>query len=343
MQNNLNFDYLREIFDPDSYTPQLGKHNAAYAAELAKKSSPPPTSLDIKILREATAAFLKGKSLPYPKGMSAQSYQEINIGGMQCYQLKHSNPATVPTIVMYFAGGFCLESMNAVQAFMANVSAHLPCNIILPNYSLAPEVKAPEILAQIDQFLQALLKNPPSKEVTVMGWSSGGNLALTSYLNLQQNATELSRQVTQLVLIGPWIDVSMQVAKFGPFQKQQNMDRTSIGKEVVAQMAHWYLPEGCSGTEPEYCPASRSPDELKTVPPVAVITGDCEGTFGDAAFITYHLRHAGAKVQLMVLKGQTHNHVCFEKLSRDTPFVPELIARIIKRESVVGFKDLTIY
>ena len=244
---------------------------------------------------------------------------------------------------MYFAGGFCLESMEAVQAFMANVADHLPCNIILPNYPLAPELKAPEILAQIDQFLQALLHDPPSKKITLMGWSSGGNLALTSYLNLQQNAPELAKLVNQLILIGPWIDISMQVTKFGPFQKQQNMDRTSIGPEVIMQMARWYLLEGCTGTEPEYCPASRSSDELKTAPPVAVITGDCEGTFGDAVFVTYHLRHAGAKVQLMVLKGQTHNHVCFEKLSRDTPFVPELIARIIKREPVADYKDLEIY
>lgn len=342
MQNKPNFDYLREIFDPDSYAPELGKHNAAYAAKLAKHSGP-PTSLDITVLREATAAFLEGKCLPYPKGMSAASYQEINIGGMQCFQLKHPNTEAVPTIVMYFAGGFCLESMVAMQTFMANVAAHLSCNIILPNYPLAPEVKAPEILAQIDRFLQALLSDCPSKEITVMGWSSGGNLALTSYLNLQQSSPELAGQVTQLILIGPWIDISMQVSKFGPFQKQQNMDRTSIGPEVITQMARWYLPEGCTGIEPEYCPASRSPKELKTVPPVTVITGDCEGTFGDATFITYHLRHSGAEVQLMVLKGQTHNHICFEKLSRDTPFVPELIARIIKRESIAGFKDLAIY
>lgn len=343
MQNKPNFEYLREIFDPDRYTPELGKHNAAYAAELAKQSGP-PTSLDIKVLREATAAFLKGKGLSYPEGMSAVSYQETHMGGMQCYEFKHSNTEAVPTIVMYFAGGFCLESMEAVQAFMANVAAYLPCNIILPNYPLAPEVKAPEILARIDRFLQALLRrDPPSKEITLMGWSSGGNLALTSYLNLQQNAPELAGHITQLILIGPWIDISMQVSKLGPFQKQQNMDRTSIGPEVITQMARWYLPEGCSGAEPEYCPALRNPDELKTVPPVAVITGDCEGTFGDAAFVTYHLRHSGAKAQLMVLKGQTHNHVCFEELSRDTPFVPELIARIIKQESVVDFKNLEIF
>jgi acetyl esterase/lipase len=342
MQIRPNFDYLREIFDPDRYAPQLGKHNAAYAAELAKQSGP-PTSLDVKVLREATAAFLEGKGLPYPKGMSAASYQETNIGGMQCFQLKHPNSEAVPTIVMYFAGGFCLESMGAVQSFMANVTTYLPCNIVLPNYPLAPEVKAPEILLQIDQFLQALLRNLSLKEVALMGWSSGGNLALTSYLNLQQSAPELARQVKQLILIGPWIDISMQVSKFGPFQKQQNMDRTSIGPDVIAQMARWYLPEGCNGAEPEYCPASRNPDELKTVPPVAVIIGDCEGIFGDAAFITYHLRHSGAKAQLMVLKGQTHNHVCFEELSLDTPFVPELIAQIVKRESLANYKGLTIY
>ena len=61
MQNKPNFDYLREIFDPDSYTPKLGKHNAAYATELAKQAGP-PTSLDIKVLREATTAFYKEKA-----------------------------------------------------------------------------------------------------------------------------------------------------------------------------------------------------------------------------------------------------------------------------------------
>ncbi len=343
MQDQPNFDYLCEIFDPNGYPPKLGKHNAAFAEELAKQSNPPPTSLDIKVLREATAAFLEGKGLPYPKGMSVASYQETNIGGMQCYQFKHLTPATVPTIVMYFAGGFCLESMAAVQAFMGNVAVYLPCNIILPNYPLAPETKAPEILAQIDEFLQACLYHSLSKEVILMGWSSGGNLALTSYLNLQKSAPLLAKQVTQLISIGPAIDLSRQVSKFGPFQKQQNMDRASIGPEVINQLMRWYLPEGCTGTEPEYCPASRSHAELKTMPPVTVITGDCEGTFGDAVFITYHLRQAGAKVQLVVLKGQTHNHVAFAALSRDSAFAPELIAYIIKQESIADLKDLAIY
>lgn len=337
-----NFDYLRTTFDPDAYEPKLGNHAAAYAAEMAAANASPPTALDIQELRQATAAFLEGKSLPYPSGMSVHSYQQTVIGGMTCYQMLHAKPESLPTLVMYFAGAFCLSSMTAVQAFMANVAARLPCNVVLPDFPLAPEVKAPGILARVDQFLQALLGSPIGKNVVLLGWSSGGNLVLTSYLNVQKSAPALSKHIVQLIPISPWGDISMQVTHRGPYQKQQSMDTTSIGAEVIGAMARWYLPEGSIGNELAYCPALRDPAELKTMPPTTIMIGDCDGIFGDAVFTTYHLRQAGAPVQLMVLKGKVHNHVGLEVLSRDGVFAPELVARIIKKQSVAEFEDVII-
>ena len=74
-----------------------------------------------------------------------------------------------------------------------------------------------------------------------------------------------------------------------------------------------------------------------------MMVGDCEGTFGDGVFATYHLRKAGAPVQLMVLKGKVHNHPGLEVLSRDGVFVPELIAKILASQSIAEYKDVLVY
>lgn len=340
MQHPLNFNYLHASFDPNAYEPQLGKHAAAYAAEIAAAKASPPSSLNIHELRETTTAFLEGKWMPYPSGLSADSYQKTVIGEMPCYQMLHATPESVPTLVMYFAGAFCLSSMRSVQAFMANIAIRLACNVVLPDLPLAPEIKAPELLAKVDQFLQALLRSPQGKNVVLLGWSSGGNLVLTSYLNIQKSAPELRHHISHLIPLSPWIDLSMQVARFGPYQKQQRMDTTSIGAEAIFAMSRWYLPEECIGNEPAYCPAARDPQELKTLPSTTIMVGDCDGIFGDAIFITHHLKQAGAPVQLMVMKGKTHNHVGFEVLSRDGVYVPELIARVIKKQSIAEFDDV---
>lgn len=332
---------LLEIYNPDSAI--LAPRTAVFAANLATLTPAAVATPVIGDLRDAVAISQAGKSLPYPQGFTANNYNKENIGGMDCYVLRAQNSESVPTLIMFYGGGFCLNTVFAHQSFMANIAALTPCNIILPDYPLAPETKAPEIMRQASHFLQTVLDNSISlgfsTEIILMGWSSGAHMALTLALNLQKEVPLLASKISQLILLSSWIDLSLSVSRYGPYQTQQKCDTIAVGADMLEIMASWYLPIGYKGDEPEYCPALRSPAELKMLPFTTVIAGGCEVLLGDSVFIADALRRAGTQTQFIALEGQTHNYLVYDELSKDGVFVPELLGRIIEGkpiEAMVG-------
>jgi acetyl esterase/lipase len=333
---------LLEVYNPSE--TRLAPRTAAFAAKLAETIpaalSASVSTLTIDSLRESVAQSLAGKALTYPKGLTEDSYIKENIGDMDCYILRAAHPDKVPTLVMFYGGGFCLNTLSAHMSFMANIVISTPCNIILPDYPLAPESKASETLSRSTHFLKALLEEPTtlslSNNIILMGWSSGAHIALTLALNFQKETPQLFRRISQLLLLSAWMDLSLQVTREGPYQPQQHLDTIAAGADLLEIMAQWYLPEGYEDDELTYCPALRPVDELKTLPPTSVIVGGCDVLLGDSVFIADKLKHAGTPAQFIALEGQTHNYLVFDELSRDGVFVPDLIGRIITGQSIEG-------
>lgn len=333
---------LLEIYHPTE--TRLAPHTAAFAARLAASMpaslSASASTLTIDALRESVAQSLAGKALAYPKGLSSNSYFKENVGGMDCYILRAEHPDKVPTLVMFYGGGFCLNTLSAHMSFMANITTSTPCNIVLPDYPLAPESKAPQTSSLLTDFLKILLDDPRtlrlSNNTILMGWSSGAHMALTLTLHFQKEAPHLFHRISQLLLLSAWMDLSLQVTKEGPYQTQQHQDTIAAGPDLLRIMAQWYLPEGYKDDELTYCPALRPVNELKALPPTSVIVGGCDVLLGDSVFIADRLRHAGTPAQLIALEGQTHNYLVFDELSRDGVFVPELIGRIMTGQPIKG-------
>lgn len=328
--------HLLKIYNPPS-TPKVGKHTADFIAQLtsaASSSSKQSTSkLTVNELRASVAKSLEGQRMPYPTNISSKSYREAMVGDMRCYIYSGRNSGSAPSLVMFYGGGFCLNTLPAHQSFMANVTSHTNCNIVFPDYPLAPESKAPEVVAKCQQFLTALLKSTNiydiSNDIILLGWSSGSNQALTMALNLANKFPNLFDKISKLILLSPWVDLTMQVTRRGPYQEQQAADKLAAGPDILEQMAKWYLPEGCRGDEPEFCPAFRSKHELSQLPPTTIISGDCEVLLGDGVFLANKLNNADVKVQFIALEGQIHNYMVFNELNRDGIFIPKLIADIV--------------
>lgn len=332
---------LLDIYRPGP--PKLAPHNKALALELASLPNVGTDMPTIKTLRESVATFLAGNTLAYPDNIHPQSYTQETIGNISCYLLRTKDSANVPTIIMFYGGGFCLNTLDAHKAFMANVAALTPCNVILPDYPLAPEAKAPKSFTLSSQFLQSLLTHLNdfnlSDNVIMMGWSSGGHMALTQALHLQKIVPHLFKKITKLILLSSWMDLSLNVARTGPYQIQQNSDTIAAGHDLLELMAKWFLSEGSDGNEAQYCPALQAKEVLKALPLVTVVAGGCEVLLGDSVFITDKLQEAGTKVQFIALEGQTHNYLVLDTLSKDGVFVPALLERIITNKpfaSMIG-------
>lgn len=334
---------LLEIYNPRQHdVPALGKNNqehihASSSAQTTSSSHEDTLFNAIQMRLEVSDALEKGL-IPYPETISESSYQLEIIGGLNCHALKNSNATNTPTLVMFFGGGFCLNTIVAHKSFMAHIASQVSCNIIIPEVPLAPEHKATEILTFLDAFMYELTGNALplgfSNDITLLGWSSGGNLALTTALNLRNKCAEHFAKITHIIAMSSWIDLSMKSICEGPYKAQQALDSTAAGATVLSQMGRCYLSEREHGFEPSICPAARDEDELCELPLVTLIAGEHDVILADSILMANSLNQAGAKARLILLEGQTHNYLVFDKLSKDGVFVPALISKLIKEEPV---------
>ena len=156
----------------------------------------------------------------------------------------------------------------------------------------------------------ALAKDPQaygvSNNLILLGWSSGGNLALTTAFNLQKKSPKIFEKFSQIIVMSSWIDLTMYVHRQCPYQKQQAGDTIAAGDRVLTEMSVCYLDVGDRGDEVNYCPASRSKDELAALPLTTLIVGGSEVLLGDSVYMAHALKEAGTIAQLIVLEGARH-------------------------------------
>ncbi|PKP39055.1 MAG: alpha/beta hydrolase [Bacteroidetes bacterium HGW-Bacteroidetes-15] len=108
---------------------------------------------------------------------------------------------------------------------------------IVPDYPLAPESTCINTYQFLDAVYAKLISKYPSKQTVFMGDSAGGGLAL-GYAQKIRN--EDIKQPNQIILISPWLDVSMtnpEMAKYDKLDKVLSINGLKIaGKNYSGEM-----------------------------------------------------------------------------------------------------------
>ncbi len=125
-----------------------------------------------------------------------------------------SGPTSAPapesrTVVHFHGGGYCLGSARMARSWAAHLSAQTGCQVVLPEYRLAPEHPHPAALQDARAVMkalsgQALPGQAQPGPVVVSGDSAGGGLALALLLALRDEGQELP---AGCILLSPWLDL----------------------------------------------------------------------------------------------------------------------------------------
>lgn len=127
--------------------------------------------------------------------------------GWRCYELTPRQRRLAPAQVLYLHGGayvFQISFFHWLAA--ARIVAGAGVGLVLPIYPLAPLSTAVDTVATATAIAADLTEARGERELTVMGDSAGGGLALAVAQELRDQHRASLRQ---LVLISPWLDVSM--------------------------------------------------------------------------------------------------------------------------------------
>ncbi|HEX2298639.1 MAG TPA: alpha/beta hydrolase [Pseudonocardiaceae bacterium] len=131
---------------------------------------------------------------------------ERTVSGMPVYEVAPRD-GRYEAEVLYLHGGAYVHAIERSHwLFVGRLVDRLGCRVTVAQYPLAPDHRYDDTLAMVQAtYCQALEEVEPARRV-VMGDSAGGGLSLV--LAQQLRARQLP-QPGNLVLLSPWLDISM--------------------------------------------------------------------------------------------------------------------------------------
>ena len=113
-------------------------------------------------------------------------------------------------LVLYIHGGGYVSNLTKydwqlIEALLNRTNA----TIVVPDYPLAPTSNYEDVYDYFDGLYRSLVSKSPDKNIVFMGNSAGGGLAL-GFAQQLRNENQTLRQPSQLILISPWLDITLR-------------------------------------------------------------------------------------------------------------------------------------
>lgn len=119
-------------------------------------------------------------------------------------------PKNAPSdkVILYVHGGAYILNISSYQwKFVDELVANTHATVIVPDYPLAPSAQCTDVYAFIGDIYRELLQSGVQPQnISILGDSAGGGFTLGFAQLLRQ---ENMPQPADLILLSPWLDVSM--------------------------------------------------------------------------------------------------------------------------------------
>lgn len=155
------------------------------------------TSLKIPIFTDGVPPFFVRPGL---------DVERTEFEGMKVWSLTPREGSTEKVIVALHGGSYEGEVNLFQWSTYAVMARDTGATVVVPLYTLAPKGTAATEVPRTANFVSKLVSDHGAGNVSVLGDSAGGGLALAA---LQELARRTSQQPSRLVLMAPWLDVSM--------------------------------------------------------------------------------------------------------------------------------------
>ena len=205
-------------------------------------------------------------------------------------------------LIIYLHGGIYVNEINPVHInFCDKLAKKVNACIFAPIYPLAPNHTYEETYEIVEKLYRHLLEM--DKPIIIMGDSAGGGLsaAFSEYL-----AVIDLPQPENLILISPWLDVSMSGdyddVEFDPM----------LGVDGIREMGETWAGE----LDSKDYRVSPLFGEVDNLPKTTLFVGTHEILYSDVVKFYNKLKDNGVDVELNVGEGMTHVYAIY-------PLVPE--------------------
>jgi epsilon-lactone hydrolase len=143
------------------------------------------------------------RAAPLPRGTTVR---QATIGGVPAEVVTAPRAGPGRTVLHFHGGGYCVGSALLARGWAARLSAQAGCQVILPEYRLAPGHRYPAAPHDAHQVLNALTGQLSPASIVVSGDSAGGGLALALLL-ATRDADGAGGLPAGCILLSPWLDL----------------------------------------------------------------------------------------------------------------------------------------
>ncbi|MBQ8967096.1 alpha/beta hydrolase fold domain-containing protein [Ruminococcus sp.] len=266
-------------------------------ANLVLKDVHALNSLEGEAFREGLRKYKqkhKRTSAPPAKIRKAMDIRACKVGGGIFYRAKDKNVRSSKKVLFIHGGGFIAEAMYIHWSFCRSLAADTGCEIFFPQYPLVPESNAEKANDMLMRVYERLLKECAPEDLTVMGDSAGGTLALSLSMLARDKGLPLPKNI---ILISPGFSIGEMTEaekKRAAYLEKQDFILSGFPIEKVKVLWRGDL------AEDDYR-ANVSGSSVEGLPPITMFSG------------THDTLNIPARRYAEKLKKAAHPHIYIEK------------------------------
>jgi acetyl esterase/lipase len=187
-----------------------------------------------------------------------------------------------PHLFYLHGGGYVMDIAAVHWDTVADLCDRLGASATVPVYPLAPENKAPGVLAAMHSLYLELAARHGAQNVTVMGDSAGGGMSLALAQMLKADGGLMPGT---LVLYSPWLDATATAEGQRAIERRDRMLAVS-GLEACGAMYSGDLARDDPRVSPLF-------GDLEGLPPIAIFSGTSDILIVDGRRLAKRLDEPG--------------------------------------------------
>ncbi len=218
---------------------------------------------------EKFVQFMEMKSIenlqPYilpEKTMNKFNISQVSYDGMDCYILTGGDEPEKRQILYLHGGAYINQPVSWHWTFLNNLSKKIDATITVPIYPKAPHHHYDESFEKVLPVYEDLLTRSNAEDITIMGDSAGAGFALSlAQLLLEKEMP----QPGNLMLIAPWLDLTLTNPEIPEFEKNDPM----LARYGPAEIGKLYAGD----TDPNHYMLSPINGEIRGLGQITIFIG----------------------------------------------------------------------
>lgn len=263
------------------------------------------------------------QTLPAPFSKSFNRHfniSTIKFANRNCFVIKPKiNPGR--KMVFYVHGGAYITNIIAQQWEMVE-SLILLTNFtfVVPDYETAPFATYPDMFNFIDGVYKNLIPEYKPEDIAFLGDSAGAGFLLGYLMSLRNEQQALP---SQIILLSPWLDVTMQNPEIQALEKCDKM-LAADGLQMAGKLFAGRMDTSDFRLSPVY-------GDFNQLCKISLFTGTHDLLYADCRKLKNQLLQAGIPFNYYEYPGMFHDWMIFRRL-KEAVHALNIVAGLLKND-----------